>query len=1286
MSISSYSAKLKAIWRELDLLWPTGDKNSLSYLREVKFRTLTFLMGLNPEYENLRSQLLHRERFPTLAEAISELQGAERRRKLTLKDEDSTTPTSVAHLAKRGEPRNNSSSWAPSPQIPKVTPKEGNPPEPLVCGYCRKEGHVKKDCRKLAWKEEQIRKGLWVPRDQKKAYVASEGGEPSTKKSNDGGEIQKLIQSEMSKILQKISSTSLARSGEHFAFTTYNNVSPISSSWILDSGATGHMSPQRSLFQSYDSVSSNHKVFTANDGILRVEGRGTVFIKGVILKDVLHVPELKANLLSLTQLVVDTGWRFTLDSDSCFLCIKDTGKKISSVRQEGGLLLLDDLEEDDNHRVVYNTKSAERFILLHRRLGHPSFSLLKHVYPNLFKGIIIDDLICESCQFAKHKRTVFPVSNHRSSAAFECVHSDVWGPCSTTGLFQHRWFILFVDDFTRHTWVYLLKSKSEVPSVVILFCEMIHTQFGRKVRQIRTDNAKEYFSGEVNTYLGDRGIAHQSSCVNTPQQNGLAERKIGHIMSAARALLFQGNCPKQYWSEAVATATHLINRTASRTLNFSAPIDLMSSEFPHLCLRTNLPAKIFGCIVYVHAHHAGKLDPRALKCLLLGYSSTQKGYRCYHPSSKRLYVTADASFDEARMFYDSESRLDSNLDPMVQELGDNGSQEISVPSNVSQQHMAEPFLTHTQGEEPLAVSESTPRIDEAVDEYIPGNHGWSIAISKGVRACTQTKRYPISNYVSYTQISPEYNKIIQALMTVSVPQSVKEAMSSNEWKNAMDEEMETLERNGTWVMGPLPAGKKLVGSRWVFTIKYHSDGSIARYKARLVARGYTQSYGIDYHETFAPVAKLNTIRVLIALAALFDWKLYQYDVKNAFLHGELEEEVYMSPPPGYSLGTNLGDVCHLKKSLYGLKQSPCAWFGKFSKTMLSAGFFQSEGDHTLFIKHSAQGKISILIVYVDDIIITGNDADEIQRLETYLTGSFDIKALGLLTYFLGIEVAYSKTGILLSQHKYILDLLWETGKLDCRPAATPVDINVKLKTEQHDKDAPVNKTSFQRLIGRLLYLNHTRPDIAFAVNSLSQFMSDPRESHQRAADRILAYLKGTIGQGLLFRRGGEPSVVLYTDSDYAGSFEDSRSTLGYCSFLGGNLATWRSQKQKEVSLSSAEAELRALKKGVCEGMWLKDILQDLHLFPGTGIHLYSDSKSAIAMAKNPVQHERTKHARVARHYIKKNIDDGFIVPHYIPTLEQVADVLTKGLPGPHFQALVSKLSMFNIYTQLEGGC
>ena len=454
--------------------------------------------------------MLHRERFPTLAEVISELTNAESRKKVSPKDGEAPTTVSVAHLAKKGEPRSNSGQ-APL-QGPRSATKEGTTSELVVCTYCKNNGHIKKDCRKLAWKEDMIRKGLWVPRDQKKAYVAKEEGEPSISRQEpagkDGSEIQKFIQAEMNKLLQKISSTSLAQSGKHLALTTYSNITPMSASWILDSGATKHMSPNQSLFTTYELVTDGHQVRTANGGILEVAGKGTINLKGIVFSNVLHVPGLKANLLSLLQLVIDTGWRFILDVDSCFLCKKDTGRKISSVKRKGGLLLLEELEEEEEPRVAYTTQSEGRVTLLHRRLGHPSFHLLKQTHPTLFKGVFFEKLTCESCHFAKQRRSSFPSTNHRFMSAFECVHSDVWGPCSTSGLFQHKWFILFVDDFSRYTWVYLLKSKSEVPSVAKQFCEMIYNQFGKKVRTFRTDNAKEFFCRDLNKYMEGKGIVH----------------------------------------------------------------------------------------------------------------------------------------------------------------------------------------------------------------------------------------------------------------------------------------------------------------------------------------------------------------------------------------------------------------------------------------------------------------------------------------------------------------------------------------------------------------------------------------------------------------------------------------------------------------------------------------------------------------------------------------------------------------------------------------------------------
>ena len=301
--------------------------------------------------------------------------------------------------------------------------------------------------------------------------------------------------------------------------------------------------------------------------------------------------------------------------------------------------------------------------------------------------------------------------------------------------------------------------------------------------------------------------------------------------------------------------------------------------------------------------------------------------------------------------------------------------------------------------------------------------------------------------------------------------------------------------------GTKPKGKELVHCRCVFTIKYKADGSVERFKARLVAKGYTQTYGVDYQETFAPVAKMNTVRILVSLAAHFDWPLLQYDVKNAFLHGDLDEEIYMSIPPGFEGNKTSDKVCKLKKALYGLKQSPRAWFSRFAKVMRDSGYRQSQGDHTLFFKHSASGGVTALLVYVDDIIVTGNDEKEKDDLKKRLIQEFEIKELGRLKYFLGIEVAYSRQGIFVSQRKYVTDLLIETGKAACKPAATPIDSNQKLSEAR--EEPPVDKGMYQRLVGRLIYLTHTRPDIAYAVSVISQFMHDPREPHLQAAHRIL---------------------------------------------------------------------------------------------------------------------------------------------------------------------------------------
>lgn len=491
------------------------------------------------------------------------------------------------------------------------------------------------------------------------------------------------------------------------------------------------------------------------------------------------------------------------------------------------------------------------------------------------------------------------------------------------------------------------------------------------------------------------------------------------------------------------------------------------------------------------------------------------------------------------------------------------------------------------------------------------------------------------------------------------------------------EEIRALEKNGTWSVTTLPPNKRTVGCKWIFSVKHKADGSVERLKARLVAKGYTQSHGIDYQETFAPVAKLNTIRVLLSIAVNMDWPLFQLDVKNAFLNGDLKEEVYMDIPPGFEDESTSNKVCKLRKSLYGLKQSPRAWFDRFTNVLKKNGYTQCQADHTLFVKHHPGDKLTALIVYVDDIVLTGNYEEEMNQLRQLLSREFEIKDLGHLKYFLGMEVARSSKGISVSQRKYVLDLLNETGMAGCKPVDTPMDPNVKLGILTGS--TTVDRGRYQRLVGKLIYLAHTRPDIGFPVSVVSQFMNNPSEEHMEAVFRILRYLKSDPGKGLFFRKMTRRSIEVFTDADWAGSVTDRRSTSGYCSFVWGNLVTWRSKKQSVVARSSVEAEFRALAHGICEGIWLKRLLEELRVKTDGPINMKSDSQSAIAIAKNPVHHDRTKHVEIDRHFISEKVEKEIITLNHVPTQHQAADILTKSLHRPNFQNLCSKLGMISIY-------
>ncbi|RVW82418.1 Retrovirus-related Pol polyprotein from transposon TNT 1-94 [Vitis vinifera] len=798
------------------------------------------------------------------------------------------------------------------------------------------------------------------------------------------------------------------------------------------------------------------------------------------------------------------------------------------------------------------------------------------------------------------------------------------------------------------------------------------TQSQSKIQILKSENARDYFNSILGEFLAQEGIVHFSSCVDTPQQNGIAERKNRHLLEVARSLMFSMNVPKLFWGQVVLTAAYLINRMSSRVLKFQTPCQTLLKSFPTTRLISTVPLKIFGCSVFVHINqqHRSKLDPRSLKCIFLGYSSNQKGYKCYSPVTRKFHNSMDVTFFETQPYYPKNNIQGENSTQEYQfwDLESFSESPITTENHIPPESFNQPesivdlwdkeHIQEETKEEALSQqtheAESGPNpsklpcnnaLDGTVDSELENDIlNMPIAWRKGVRSCTQ---HPIGNFISYDKLSPTFRAFTSSITEIQVPRNIQEAFKYPKWKAAIDEEVRALEKNSTWEITDLPRGKKPVGCKWIFTIKYKADGNVDRYKARLVAKGFTQSYGIDYQETFAPIAKLNTVRVLLSLAANLDWSLHQLDVKNAFLNGDLEEEVYMDIPAGLETTSNFNKVCRLRKSLYGLKQSPRAWFERFTKVVKGYGFVQCQSDITLFVKHFPEGKLAIIIVYVDDIILTGDHEEKID-LKKLLTKEFEIKDLGNLKYFLGMEIARSKKGIAVSQRKYVLDLLNETGMLGCKPAETPMDTTIKL--EESDGSAPVDKGRYQRLVGKLIYLSHTKPDIGFSVSVVSQFMNNPTEKHMTVVIRILRYLKMTSGKGLFFQRTTKKEIEIFLDADWA-----------------------------VVAHSSVEAEFRAMAQGICERIWLNRLLEELRVPLKHPMVLYCDNQATISIAKNPVHHDRTKHVEIDRHFIKEKIEEGVFKVSYTPTNCQTANILTKALARVNFEDLTEKLGMINIY-------
>ncbi|CAN1780189.1 Retrovirus-related Pol polyprotein from transposon TNT 1-94 [Linum perenne] len=824
-------------------------------------------------------------------------------------------------------------------------------------------------------------------------------------------------------------------------------------------------STYHSIHNTYITLPNNLKVLATHVGTVHLHD-------SVILHDVLFVPSFTFNLISVHKLTSSLPISVLFLGNVCYLQDLASGKRIGSASLHNGLYCLtfpsfSTSPLPTQPTALYSqTDPPGSFDLWHYRLGHLSHSKIPSL--QLFhSGITTKPLQpCAICHFAKQRKLPFHLSSSISTAIFDLVHIDTWGPNSQPSYDGFSYFLTIVDDYSRVTWVMLMKNKSDAKQHIQSFCAYAAKQFGKHVKRIRSDNAREFL---LTDFYQKEGIVHETSCVETPQQNSRVERKHQHILSVARALKFQANLPLSFWSDCVRHAVFLINRLPSPVLDDQTPYQLLHDKPPDLSF-----LRVFGSLVYASTlvSHRIKFTSRARECIFLGYSLGTKGFKLYDLHSHDVFVSRDVVFYEHVFPYkllpspDSDlGRPQATLNPSSFLCPDiplpSASLHPPISSPVDEIEPSSPTAHHptspntsispipsfpdttsspTSATSPDQLTDQLPDMSPSSNDspqplqqtdhprrtnrtrklpsYLTDYH--LSMLSQQEKAATnlssipleqgsthQQGMHPLSKVVSYNALHPKFRQFCLSVSSFSEPKTFREACKQENWIKAMTTELNALEQNQTWRLEHLPTGKQPIGCKWVYRVKVKSDGSIERYKARLVAKGYTQQEGLDYTETFAPVVKMTTIRVLLAISASRNWHIEQLDVNNAFLH----EEVYMEPPPGLIISPNdEGKVCRLTKSLYGLKQASRQWFAKLTEALITIGYRQSNADYSLFTKGSGND-FTVILIYVDDLILAGSSMQEISAVKTYLDKAFQIKDLGALRYFLGLEVARSSTGI-----------------------------------------------------------------------------------------------------------------------------------------------------------------------------------------------------------------------------------------------------------------------------------
>ena len=727
-------------------------------------------------------------------------------------------------------------------------------------------------------------------------------------------------------------------------------------------------------------------------------------------------------------------------------------------------------------------------------------------------------------------------------------------------------------------------------------------------------------------------------------------------------MLLDSGLHERFWSEAVAWATYLQNRLPSRSVE-KTPFELFLGQRPDVG-----HIRVFGSRVftYVPKEKRKKFGDRAKEGVMIGYSDTIKGYRILDPNTDRIWHSCSVKVVETDKIV-SQHVGTTNQQP-------EGDLQKWIPISLSrdeEQTLLNPEMPNSsiQEEEMVVDNEEAVTCDEVQPLQLSPPASPLQELTKPKVTLRRSQR------INKGQ-PPERLSLKAETVSSKEPSTWEEVMKlqdreKGKWIVAAKEEMGSLLKHDVWELADLPAGKRAISCKWVFKEKLDAKGHVHTYKARLVARGFSQKYGSDYDETFAPVVKHETVRILLAVAAAKGLNVRQLDVRSAYLNGELEEELYMEQPPGFIKQGQEDKVLRLKKSLYGLKQSARAWNKRVTDVLFEMNFQQSKADPCLFTRKERDGSISYILVYVDDLLVAGSSVKVTKEISEKLNSYFEIKDLGDVAYYLGIKIDRDDEGsFLLSQELKISQMLEEYGLSQFKPVKTPMETGF-LAADPDKSPKLENNHQYRQAIGSLMYLaTVTRPDIAVAVNILARRVEQPTQSDWNSIKRIIRFLGSTINQKLKLSSTGDEMLRCFVDADWAGDRQDRKSTTGYVFQLGESTVAWCSQKQTTVAMSSTEAEYVAASHTAKELLWIRQLLRDMEIFIQGTTEVFEDNQGCIKLIESDRSGARTKHIDVCHHQLRGLKEDGIIKMIYCPTQDMVADIMTKPLP----QVLFNKFS------------